>query len=169
MHHYDKTLKDTIDLMKKYLLLLCAALLIAGCASSKNRSNYSQLQNSQVVTSELQAQERLWRGTPYQLCGNSRSGIDCSAFVQRTLTERFAINVPRTTEDQMSTGRKIKRSQLKPGDLVFFKTNWGGTNLHVGIYSGHQQFVHASTSKGVITSSLDNPYWQKHFYQARRL
>lgn len=153
--------------MKKLFIVIISALFIIGCASSKKGS--SQLQNSQMVTAELQAQERVWRGTPYRLGGNSRSGIDCSAFVQRTLYEKFAINMPRTTEAQMSAGVKIKKSQLKPGDLVFFKTNWGGSNLHVGIYSGNNQFVHASTSKGVITSSLDNTYWKKHFYQARRL
>lgn len=154
--------------MKKLLLITLCSLLIEGCASSKS-SSYQQLQNSRAVTSALHDQGQIWRGTPYQLGGNSRNGIDCSAFVQRTFSEKFAIHVPRTTEAQTAIGYKIKKSQLKPGDLVFFKTNWGGNNLHVGIYSGNQQFVHASTSQGVITSSLDNPYWQQHFYQARRL
>lgn len=154
--------------MKKQLFLLFLALTLVACASSKP-SRYTQLQNSPIVIQELTAQERLWRGTPYQLGGNSRTGIDCSAFVQRTFTERFAINLPRSTVAQTAVGHKIKKSQLQPGDLVFFKTNWGGNNLHVGIYSGNQQFVHASTSQGVITSSLENPYWKKHFYQARRL
>lgn len=154
--------------MKHFFLLITFSLFIAGCASNK-ASSYPQLQNSRVVTSELMAQESLWRGTPYRLGGDSKAGIDCSAFVQRTFAEKFAIHVPRTTEAQTTIGVKIKKSQLKPGDLVFFKTNWGGTNLHVGIYSGNNQFVHASTSKGVITSSLKNEYWKKHFYQARRL
>lgn len=154
--------------MKKYLLLTLLLFTLTACASSKP-SSYRQLQNSQVVTQALTAQEQLWRGTPYQLGGNSPTGIDCSAFVQRTFYEKFAIQLPRSTVDQTSIGRKIKRSQLKPGDLIFFKTNWGGNNLHVGIYSGNNQFVHASTSRGVITSALDNPYWKKHFYQARRL
>lgn len=155
--------------MKKSLLLLFSILIITGCAASNRASSYAQLQNSQMVSSHLYSQERIWRGTPYRLGGTSRDGIDCSAFVQRTFAEKFAINVPRSTEDQTAIGFKIKKSQLQPGDLVFFKTNWGGNNLHVGIYSGNDQFVHASTSRGVITSSLNNVYWKKHFYQARRL
>lgn len=155
--------------MKKQLTMIICSLLIASCASSRSSSSYPQLQNSPMVISELQSQERVWRGTPYRLGGNSREGIDCSAFVQRTFAEKFAINLPRETKAQTTVGIKIKKSQLKPGDLLFFKTNWGGNNLHVGIYSGDHQFVHASTSQGVITSSLNNPYWKKHFYQARRL
>ena len=64
-------------------------------------------------------------------------------------------------------GKRIRRSQLRAGDLVFFKTGWA--KRHVGIYSGSGRFIHASTSKGVISSQLDSDYWRKHFWQARRV
>ena len=56
--------------------------------------------------------------------------------------------------------------QLRPGDLVFFRIKGG---MHVGFYDTDRNFLHASTSQGVMRSSLDNPYWQSVFYQARRL
>ena len=56
-----------------------------------------------------------------------------------------------------------------PGDLVFFKTGSGESGLHVGIYDTDNQFIHASTSQGVTRSSLDNVYWHKNFWQARRI
>ena len=58
---------------------------------------------------------------------------------------------------------------VKPGDLVFFKTGSGESGLHVGIYDTDNQFIHASTSQGVTRSSLDNVYWHKKFWQARRI
>lgn len=155
--------------MKQIVIVIFCLIVLIGCASSGRASRYPQLHNSQVVSKTLQTQAKIWHGTPYQLGGTSRQGIDCSAFVQQTFSEKFAIQVPRSTKAQTTAGFKIKRSQLKPGDLLFFKTNWGGDNLHVGIYSGNDQFIHASTSQGVTTSSLNNQYWQKHFYQARRL
>lgn len=129
------------------------------------------LRDSHVVTTALQNQLKQWKGTPYKLGGNSLNGIDCSAFVQRTFTDKFAIAMPRTTIAQKSVGIQIPKEELKPGDLIFFKTNWGRnrTGLHVGIYNGNNQFIHASTSKGVMTSSLNDKYWKQRFYQARRV
>ena len=76
---------------------------------------------------------------------------------------------PHETTQQASIGTQIDKDELRPGDLVFFKTGSGQNGLHVGIYDTNNQFIHASTSKGVMRSSLDNVYWQKNFWQARRI
>ncbi len=163
--------------MKKILTLMTVALLATGCATANkdkttqgSTKQHTQLKNSQVVTTELKKQLKQWQGTPYKMGGNTLNGIDCSAFVQRTFNDKFDIALPRTTLAQTTQGIQIPKNNLKPGDLVFFKTNWrGGSGLHVGIYNGNNQFIHASTSKGVMTSSLDEKYWKQRFYQARRL
>lgn len=131
---------------------------------SKNASK-----DSNTVVAQLTKQEREWRGTPYRLGGASLKGIDCSSFVQRTFIDKFALTIPRTTTAQKAVGIPVKRENLKPGDLVFFKTNWSGSGLHVGIYNGNGEFIHASSSKGVTSSSMNNAYWNKRFYEARRL
>lgn len=108
-----------------------------------------------------------WFLTPYKLGGNSKAGIDCSAFVQRAFRAAFQTKLPRTTKQQSRMGWKISPKRLTQGDLVFFKLN--KKTRHVGIYLGGQHFMHASTSKGVIISKLDSPFWQKSFTQARRI
>lgn len=107
---------------------------------------------------------RGWAGTRYRLGGNSKSGIDCSAFVRETAQRALGIYLPRSTAQQKKVGKAIPKSNLKAGDLVFFRKNH-----HVGIYIGNGKFVHASSSKGVTTSSLNERYWHKHYSQSRRI
>ena len=99
----------------------------------------------------------------------SPRGVDCSGFVLMTFRDKFALQLPRETREQAEVGTKIDKSELLPGDLVFFKTGSGESGLHVGIYDTDNQFIHASTSQGVTRSSLDNVYWHKKFWQARRI
>lgn len=149
------------------LALLLTSLLV-GC-SSHAPSPDARLSNPRMVHQVLSDQLVKWRGTPYRYGGLSRSGIDCSGFVYRTFRERFDIQLPRTTRQQSDIGTRIRKKDLLPGDLVFFKTGWGEGGLHVGIYDTQNQFIHASTSRGVMRSSLNNVYWRKVFWQARRL
>ncbi len=143
-------------------------LLLAGC-SSHAPSPDARLSDPVRVMGQLNAQLRDWHGTPYRLGGLSRRGIDCSGFVYLTFRNRFNIQLPRTTGQQSRLGTRISKSELKPGDLVFFKTGWGEDGLHVGIYDHNDLFIHASTSRGVMRSSLNNVYWRKVFWQARRI
>ncbi|WP_201746197.1 NlpC/P60 family protein [Veronia nyctiphanis] len=106
-----------------------------------------------------------WKGTPYN-GGNSKRGIDCSAFTQISYRQLFKMHLPRTTKYQVSYGKQVALSEIDTGDLVFFKTRRNG--YHVGIYMGGNSFVHASTSKGVTISKLDSPYWTRVFWQVRR-
>lgn len=123
--------------------------------------------SSDQLYSGLHRQYAEWQGTQYQLVGLSRKGVDCSGFVYLTFQKQFGINLPRTTAGQASLGSKISRKKLQVGDLVFFKT--GKRFYHVGIYMEGHRFLHASSSKGVVVSSLDNPYWQNSYWLSRRL
>lgn len=110
---------------------------------------------------------KVWKGTPYRYGGTGRSGVDCSAFAQLTFDGCFDCPLPRTTATQVREGRAVSRSDLRAGDLVFFKT--GSVSRHVGICVSPTLFMHASSSKGVTLSSLDNVYWQPRYWQARRV
>jgi len=119
------------------------------------------------VKSRLMDQYASWKGVRYRLGGDTKRGIDCSAFVQRTFREQFGMDLPRSTYEQQEMGKSIKRTQLRTGDLVLFRA--GSTGRHVGIYIGNNQFVHASTSSGVTISSMNEPYWNKRYNEARRV
>lgn len=107
---------------------------------------------------------RKWAGTRYRLGGSGVGGIDCSAFVQKTMSGAFNVHLPRSTAEQRYSGRLISKSDLRPGDLVFFRKN-----NHVGVYIGGGKFVHASSSRGVTTSSLSESYWARNYTQSRRV
>ncbi|OAN13366.1 hypothetical protein A3K86_15775 [Photobacterium jeanii] len=108
-----------------------------------------------------------WKGTPYRLGGTTKRGIDCSAFVQVGYADVYQTMLPRTTSELAKVGQWVSRNKARYGDLVFFKT--GYRTRHVGIYIGNDEFLHASTSQGVIVSRLDNPYWRRTFWQIRRM
>lgn len=155
----------------RLLFLFFIALFLAGCGSQKSAlpSYTGQLSDPIVVIAQLNEQLKQWAGTPYRYGGLEQNGVDCSGFVFRTFRDRFAIQLPRSTREQTKLGRKVSKSELMPGDLLFFKTGRGENGLHVGIYDTEGRFIHASTSKGVIRSSLDSSYWQNAYWQARRL
>ncbi|AFJ46693.1 NlpC/P60 family protein [Shimwellia blattae] len=153
----------------RYWLLVFVTLILAGCSSHRAPPPNARLSDSITVIAQLNDQLNTWRGTPYRNGGMSRRGVDCSAFVLMTYRDQFSLRVPRVTTDQAQIGTEISKDELLPGDLVFFKTGSGENGLHVGIYDTDNQFIHASTSHGVTRSSLDNVYWRKKFWQARRL
>ncbi|MFV2057547.1 MAG: NlpC/P60 family protein [Thiohalomonadales bacterium] len=131
------------------------------------KQNTSVVKDPNVVLRQLQGEYVRWQGVPYQLGGTSKKGVDCSAFVRAAMKNGLAIQLPRTTEQQVRVGRSISKSELRPGDLVFFKT--GFFKKHVGIYLGDEVFMHASTSKGVMKSSLNSNYWRSHYWRSRRV
>ncbi|MEH4799259.1 NlpC/P60 family protein [Atlantibacter hermannii] len=150
-------------------IIIIAILFLAGCSHHRAPPPNARLSDSITVIAELNDQLRTWHGTPYRYGGMSRRGVDCSAFVLMTFRDRFALRLPRQTREQAEIGTRIDKDELLPGDLVFFKTGSGENGLHVGIYDTDNQFIHASTSQGVVKSSLDNVYWNKKFWQARRI
>lgn len=119
-----------------------------------------------IIRQALLEQHQRWAGTPYRIGGTSEQGIDCSALVRNVFLDTFNLELPRTTGDQVHEGRPIDRQELQAGDLVFFRPP--GQYNHVGIYVGDGRFLHASSSKGVMISRLDNSYWLRYYWQARR-
>lgn len=103
-----------------------------------------------------------WFGTPYHFGGNSKSGIDCSAFSGNLMTSVFGIGLPRMAKDQYNVCEHIKRNDLEEGDLVFFHTTRKGIS-HVGVYLGNNKFVHASLNYGVTISDLNDAYYSRTF------
>ncbi|MGB0467487.1 MAG: NlpC/P60 family protein [Pontibacterium sp.] len=124
-----------------------------------------QSDNSDVKRA-LMMQYSDWKGTQYRYGGMSKQGVDCSAFVLLTYQSRLGQRLPRTTLLQSRIGSPVSRRELRAGDLVFFKTSY--KVRHVGIFIGDAQFLHASTSKGVTISSLDNNYWSARYWMAKR-
>jgi cell wall-associated NlpC family hydrolase len=104
-------------------------------------------------------------GVPYVFGGTSTSGFDCSGFVQHVFA-MLGVGLPRTADAQYDVGRPAVGGP-RPGDLVFFDT-YGGVS-HVGIYLGKGQFVHASSSHGVMVSHLSDSYWAARYVGAKRL
>lgn len=150
-------------------LLILASLIVVGCSSHKGPPPNARLSDPLMVIAQLNDQLSEWYRTPYRYGGLDHNGVDCSGFVYRTFRDRFGLQLPRTTEAQTELGERVDRDSLLPGDLVFFKTGSRGSGLHVGIYDKDDQFIHASTSQGVIRSSLDNVYWKRAYWQARRI
>jgi len=161
------------------VFLLIALLMITGCSTktgknSKTKTYKTDFSSSshkeQVVYSDLDKlypYHNKWHRTPYKYGGFGSNGIDCSAFVQRAFKDNFNLNIPRTTKLQANYGKKVSRASIKTSDLVFFKT--GYNTRHVGVYLQHGDFIHASSSKGVIISNINDPYWKKRYWMTRRV
>jgi len=108
-------------------------------------------------------------GTPYKYGGNTKDGMDCSAFTQTIYKDVFNINLERSARLQYAQGSVVSKDDtLKVGDLVFFNTRKRVKPGHVGIYIGDNLFAHASTKKGVTITSLDYDYYSRVYMGARR-
>ena len=111
-------------------------------------------------------------GTRYRFGGTSEAGFDCSGFIGYLFREEAGMNLPRSTREMINVDAPlVSRSNLKPGDLLFFATNGRrGRVSHAGIYLGDDQFIHSSSrrSGGVRVDSLGDSYWSKTFIEAKR-
>lgn len=149
---------------RPHLLSLLGLLLLAACSSQPTTNNLSQNDRQELIS---MAKKNL--GVRYRYGGEHPSeGFDCSGLVQYVHSQA-GIQLPRSTRGQYRVSKPVGRSDLQAGDLVFFRT--GGRFIsHVGIYVGNSKFIHApSGGKEVTISSLNNPYWYKHFVQGGRV
>lgn len=174
--------------MKNLVWIFLLSFFIVSCGAKKSvvnkNTNIKKTVNSRDLDSHfsgnnskntlklLKSAEKYF-GTPYKYGGNTSDGFDCSGLVCKVFDENN-IKIPRRSEDQANLGKEVDIKNVKPGDLVFFATTGGYKVSHVGIvheimYLGEVKFIHASTSKGVVISSLNENYWNKAFLFARRL
>ncbi len=109
-----------------------------------------------------------WMGTPYRDGGHDREGVDCSGYTDILYREVVGRGIPRTSMGQWLEGKAVSVENMRPGDLVFFQTA-GATVSHVGLSLGGTEFTHASSSRGVTISSLNEDYWRERFMGVRRM
>jgi cell wall-associated NlpC family hydrolase len=170
---------------QQYKFLICIGLsamtalfLTTACTSTPKQSTptFSQSAHPQVsdpqlseakIEKRLRQEYRRWQGTRHRLGGTGSRGIDCSGFVQAVYKGVFNLDLPRTTKAQVKQGRSVPFKKLRAGDLVFFQPPT--YPRHVGIYLGGSEFVHASKNKGVTLSKIDQTYWGKYYWTARRI
>lgn len=148
---------------KWWLCTLVCALVHSSAVSSETPSDEG--------THPLVAEAKKYLGIRYRYGGSSPSrGFDCSGFVHYLLS-RYGIRAPHSAAGLFQVGKPISRSELKPGDLVFFQNTARRRGItHVGIYIGNGKFIHASSGRNRVTiSSLHDPYYAARFAGARRL
>ena len=124
-------------------------------------NSYEQIDNIILYESLMTAYNE-WKGTKYQWGGDSKSGIDCSALTRRVYRTVFnGFELPRVSIDQVKKGKVVSQESLKPGDILFFRPR--NSVNHTAVYLGNSLFINASSSQGVVLSSLENSYWNKYF------
>jgi cell wall-associated NlpC family hydrolase len=165
--------------------LVATALLLIGCQSAPHgnppprpsapggKAQVTILPPSQfrkpVSPTAWKAEADRWLGVKYRKGGLDRNGIDCSGLAAQMYLAVTGIALPRSTQDQSRCGNLVSRTDLRPGDLIFFVALKDKQVDHVGIYLGDAKFVHASYSKGVVGSSLLQDYYVQRYHSARRV
>ena len=150
-------------------------MLMFGCRSSYRFTSKSGLPESNIKTANIQKynnynlngdehsiidEAEKWLGTPYCYGGEDNSCIDCSGYTQQVFL-KVGVELPRTAEEQYESTRNVGKSEAKPGDLVFFQDKKHIN--HVGIYLGNNEFIHSSSSRGVVRQSLNDEYFKVRF------
>lgn len=148
------------------VLLVVVCLLAEGCGKSKIRSSggTSRAKSGTAVVATAKTQI----GKPYKYGGTSpKTGFDCSGLIVWSY-KQHGVSVPRLAKDQAHHGKVVKKSQLKPGDIVVFRIS--SRAYHTGLYSGNGKFVHSpSSGKRIREDSLNADYWKRRYYSGRRV
>ncbi|WP_232793821.1 C40 family peptidase [Siphonobacter sp. SORGH_AS_0500] len=145
--------------------------------TKKAEYNPKAVRYNNYVVNDLINTAKSYGGTNYRTGGGTSVGLDCSGLVQVSF-KQIGLKLPRTASEQAVVGQTIHVNDLRPGDLVFFNTDFKGKSIskinHTGIVThvnGDQEvmFIHASSSRGVIEDNLYADYWQRGFIKATRL
>lgn len=165
-----------------YLILI--TIVLSGCGSKKRvvlpadfkgPNELSRLYGVRLTPNDniyLYNEGAKWLGTPHRMGGSTKRGVDCSAFVTIVYREVYGKQLARSSADMLKRNcKKVGRSRLKEGDLVFFYTGRGRkkTPNHVGIYLKNGRFIHTSTSRGVMVSNLSEPYFNRTWLTGGRV
>lgn len=144
-------------------------LFFRGGVSTGIKPSVEALQEStgSTLASKIIKTAKKYIGVPYKWGGTTPKGFDCSGYVQYVFN-KHGIELPRTSREQYYTGYKVSKSNLQPGDLVFFNTSGKGVS-HVGIYIGDGDFIHSASSKGIVIADLFGNYWSSYYLGARRV
>ena len=185
--YFDKGNKFyTFDLMKIFLVLFSIAIFFTSCSAVNHAHGHKNIttagslksknkdKKESLLTTNILSNAENYLGVPYKLGGMTSSGMDCSGLIVRVFGDNH-IKMPRRSIDQAKEGMHIHIKDVRRGDLLFFATINGSSDVsHIGIVhtieqSGEIKFIHASTKRGVIISSLDESYWNKAFLFAKRV
>jgi len=167
-----------------HIFIISIFILFVSCKSTATNISKSRSKTTNTVknnhkqsitpqTHQIIKDAKAYLGTRYQYGGTSKRGIDCSALVQNVYANQN-ISLPRSAKAQSLKGKWIDIKKIRIGDLVFFATRKNSRKItHVGIVTKIKddffEFIHASSSKGVILSSLSERYWYRSYVQARRV
>ncbi len=141
---------------------------MSSCSSSKKAVNINKKPASKV--DRIVANAMQYKGVRYRFGGTTKRGMDCSGVVYVAYGSQNVL-LPRVSRDMAKRGRKISLRKVKKGDLVFFRTSKSRRGInHVGLVVSHKKgvirFIHSTSSRGVIVSSLSEKYWKKAFVKA---
>lgn len=165
--------------------LVIAVLFVLTCVSTQAQTtkkitedpdNLAKDYFSQIMGVALSATSNVklyqfvydWIGTPYRLGGDTKRGIDCSGFAYEVYEKVFNTVIGNNSRNIFSMVNPVSKDELQEGDLVFFKIRSRAIS-HVGVYLGNNKFAHASSSRGVMISNLNESYWQRYYYKGGRL
>ena len=124
--------------------------------------------STSVSASSLTDIASKYKGIRYKTGGTTAAGFDCSGYVQ-FVYKQLGVSLTRSTKTMYNEGSAIEKANIQVGDLLFFKTTSAKVG-HVGIYIGNGKFIHSSTSKGVMVSKVNDPYyWGKRYVGAKRV
>jgi cell wall-associated NlpC family hydrolase len=171
-----------------FLICVLFALVSTSCAANPTTPSKEELEmEQQAQASKLNAEdidEKNWpararevlvnalslTGIRYKYGGNSpETGFDCSGFVRYVYQQASNLTLPHGARAISQLGKTIPKSELQPGDLVFFNT-LRSTFSHVGIYLGNNRFIHSPSSGGEIrVENMQSSYWEKRFNGAQRI
>ena len=167
--------------MKKLFFILLIIISYSSCKSSKSisRNKKTPVKTVKTETRPLSNTEKIiayakkFKGVKYKWGGTTKAGMDCSGLIYESFRVHD-IYLPRISRDMAKKGVKIPLKKAQKGDLLFFKTKNRRHRInHVGLVTstegGKLKFIHVTTSKGVIISTIEDPYWNSSFVEARKI
>jgi len=152
---------------KAVSISLCAAIGFAGFAAAHTPEVSAATSKADKIISL----GKNYLGVKYRFGApsGSTSAFDCSSFTQY-IYGKYGVKLPRVSSTQATKGYKVAKSNLKKGDLVFFKVARTGNKIgHVGVYVGSNKMLHTYGGPGVTISSMNTTYWKSHYVTARRV